>query len=84
MIASALLTAEGGGDASPVWNLADRARERWAGEERTRALISVHLFGHALGAAMAGATERAGALLEAAATAGYEPKRPLTPSFEGP
>lgn len=83
-VASALLTAEHGGDAGRVWALADAARARWSADERTSALIAVHLLGHALGAVSGGAAERAGILLDIARAVTEEPKRPLTPAFEVP
>nr|WP_241740092.1 MULTISPECIES: phosphotransferase [Microbacterium] len=65
-IASAVLTQEGG-DADTVWTLVDLAVERWAMDAGTRALIAIHLLGHALAAAETGVQPRADLLLSRAA-----------------
>lgn len=90
-VASALLTAERGGDAARVWALAAAAHERWGDDPRVRALTAVHLLGHALGAGPAGAAPapaapgsgRAGILLDLAENVATAHKRPLMADFEG-
>lgn len=66
-ISSALLTARLGRDATRVWALADAAERRWVLDSETRGLTSVHLLGHAVGAASGGDPERASRLLDHAA-----------------
>lgn len=65
--ASALLT-EGMAGAERMWALADAARERWS-TPRVDALVTIHLLGHALAAAMEGEDERTVRLLRMAEAA---------------
>lgn len=87
-VASALLTAQIGGDASLVRQLAVAAEERWGADARVAALTAVHLLGHALGAASAGDHDRADALVRGAEALIARPaqaaKSPLIVAFEGP
>lgn len=66
--ASAVLT-ERTHDASRVWELADAARGLWADDDRVRALVQVHLLGHALTTAEHGDALAAGRLLDIAVAA---------------
>ncbi len=86
-VTSSLLTENPDAEAR-VRLLATQAWRRWGQDRHTRALIAVHLLGHAVGAAARGAEDDASVLVELAARAVMpEPakhKSRLTNDFELP
>lgn len=86
--ASAILTGRRPG-APKMWELAETATERWAGDRRVRALAQVQLLGHALSAAERADEIALESMLEVAIAASVgvsgswrPPKRGLIDDFE--